>query len=208
MHTYDNYIGGEHEISQEQGAISLVRRQNRTHAFLVVEYVDDKDEQQVYKIDFVLKEGSQDKANITCEAMSLDDLCNLGTECYSTTWELSTIKREMLDEHVANEKARADRDEIDYQRVGDSPIAGSLGSSMTKALSPDRKEMQKGSSRSCDPLVWKGHNCYSWAVAALRSICITNIPEESVTKFIFKDPRKQLTSTINGDTYKHRCLLM
>lgn len=191
-----NIIGGRHRISPRSGALSLVRKFDQAHAYLILEQYEG-DERVISDMHLVIKRETEKlpnkKADIVHRELDVDDLLELGKKgLHSITWSVTQDQMKQLAELLKQEKKRVANNEIDYHVVGNALAAGLFGASLQAAQSESVRlwsvEHQKGS--VSEYLLRRGHNCYSWAQGMAMNIGVN--PPTIWNELIAKDPRKVL----------------
>lgn len=191
-----NLIGGKHLVDNELGVLSLVRKFNAAHAYLILEY--QRDEQLcVDDIHLVVKRGTENnhppKADIVHRKnLTIDQLNEVVGNCYSVSWAVTQSEMARLRSLVVREQVRVADNAIDYHIVGNAPAAGLVGQSLQVAQSEAIREwsLQNSSGMASEYLLVNGHNCYSWAQAMVMSL---GLPAPTIWSECFvKDPRKTL----------------
>jgi hypothetical protein len=165
-----NIIGGEHTIGQNKWALSLVRKFNADHAYLILESLNEKNEPVVMDFHLVVKKDSNEKkGDVVCRNISnkLEELKEIGESCSSYTWEVNHEQVLKLSQKVKEQKKLADEDKINYVYMGKSKISGGFAS-----LAEDAQVSLGTTSdnASVDTLLREGHNCGSWAVAMAQDL--------------------------------------
>ena len=190
-HVY-NVFGGHYFIHEEQGVLSLVRKFNAAHAFLVLESIMHS-QRHLLEIHLVIKNGTENtpipKADILFRNISVDRLKALAAGCHHASWAVTPEQMRALELIVVAEMSRSHRNEIDYFLAGNAPAAGFFGASLQQSKSEALREwsVQNKKSSVSDYLLGSGHNCYSWAKAVVQALGL-NPPTSFVEAFI-KDPR-------------------
>lgn len=116
-------LSSSHYLSEEQWAVSIVRKESEDHAFLILEGIDPRvseDTPVIYGISLWVKEGTQHKkARIEIEE-SLQEarLAEIGKDCSSYTWAITPLQAQILYCFSYLEKERGDKDQINYVLVG------------------------------------------------------------------------------------------
>lgn len=122
-------VGGKHMISSDVWALSLVRRLDKEHAFLVLEGVYDGG-RVATRIDLKCKEGTNNtKAEIVTRELNVTELIDLGADVYSITWNIDTEQRKALLDLIEAEKLRSQAGLINYITLGNSKAGGSVATS-------------------------------------------------------------------------------
>ncbi len=128
--SFQNIIGGKHIISEDNWALSLVRRLGKEHAFLIIEGVDNGT-RYTFDAHLVVKDGSNNtKADIIYSEVEVDKLLHVGEKCHSITWNISRAQAVALRALIEAEKARADEGRINYVMLGGSKAGGIFAASL------------------------------------------------------------------------------
>lgn len=215
--TFRNMIGGNHLLSEEYGALSLVRKFGAAHAYLVLERVNEG-ERLTVDVHLVVKHGTEDlpnqKGEIVYREIGFQMLYDLSQGCHSVTWSIDTKQMEAFERLVKQEKKRADQDEIGYCVVGYAKGAGLFGSSLEQLKSESIKEwsIQHSHSSASEFLLKREHNCYSWAQAMVINLGFS--PPTKWSECFAKDPRRVIEGARDGDASEEpstgggKCLVM
>jgi hypothetical protein len=189
-------IIGNNLIDDQIGALSLVRKFNAAHAYLILEY-KHKGEQSAEDIHLVVKRGTEGdhppKADIVYrENLSFEQLHEVAAGCYSVTWSVTQEEIAKLRELVSSEQVRTANNSIDYHVVGNVSMAGLFGASLQAVQSHDIHQWSQQNSKGSvsDYLLVNGHNCYSWAQAIVMNIGL--VPPSAWSECFVKDPRRTL----------------
>ena len=220
-----NLIGGAHSIDNALWALSLVRKKNQraeAHAFLVLEGID-KNNADVIK-EFHLAYGKE--TTYGCIFEKKIDYAFLNTyaqDCHSYTWSITVTQANALIALAAMERERSNNREIKYIMMGDTKMAGSVGTSLdsvglmgSKKASIERietlcKAHENYVSRDgLRNLLVQGHNCYSWAVAMVEAINLTPPPENGFIRCIVRNPMSAINDNQRGEDIEptQGCLMM
>lgn len=167
-------IGGDHCISKDVWALSLVCKLNKEHAYLILEGVDEKEQRIIRDAHLVIKDGTNNKkAKIIFRTISFEELKAAGAGCHRQTWDVSATRAEAFIKLVEAEQER----DINYLLFGQAPVLAGTFVSMAPAggyKSVDDSKNNKSLAyvgHSCDMLHRpKGHNCVSWAKAMLKAM--------------------------------------
>lgn len=169
---FANIIGGNHIINKDIWALSLVRKFNADHGYLIMEGISDDNQRIIMDAHLVVKTGSNEKkAKIIYRDISgnnkLQELQKIGQSCSSYTWNISRFQADTFVSLVQSEQQRADEDKINYVQFGPSKISGGFVS-----LPDDAKASLGNYSDNAfmDTLLREGHNCGSWAIAMVRAL--------------------------------------
>lgn len=184
---FKNLIGGKHTINQRIWALSLVRKFDADHAYLIMEGIGDDNQRIVMDAHLVVKKGSNDKkGDIVYRDISdrLEELQKIGISCSSYTWNISRFQVNTFDSLIQSEQQRAKENKINYVQFGQAKITGVFVS-----LADDEKA-SLGDNPLIDALTRDGHNCGSWAVAMVRAL---QLPfKGNYMPFFFNRPKDYL----------------
>lgn len=198
-----NIIGGRHLIGSQLGALSLVRKLNEAHAYLILEQYHNG-EFFFNKMHLVIKRGTEESANkkadVLQRSLTLDEVLKLQSQgLYSVTWSVTQQQIQQLMTLFEQEIKRVANNEIDYHTVGNASTAGLFGASLQAAQSESLRlwsiAHHKGS--ASEYLLRRGHNCYSWTQAMAVAIGVN--PPTHWHEFFAKDPRKVLNGQLIGE---------
>jgi len=204
-----NLIGNTHEITQNMWALSLVRKMEADHAYLILEGVDEEGGRATHDAHFVVKAGTNNKKGevVFREYLSISKLREVAEGCHSYTWALEKAQVDRFIEIVRAEQVK----DIDYVMGGKTNISGLFGASLEGAGSSESKESLVNSSLnnpSLDLLLRKGHNCGSWAVGVVQALGLK--APTSWLSCVIHVPRNEVKGTHNADEEEPttRCLMM
>lgn len=202
-------VGGQHLLTQENWALSLVRKLEADHAYLILEGVDDDQSRFCMDAHLVIKKGSDGKkADIVNRGLTPHQVKEVGDACHSYTWQISKAKAEQLIGWVKEQKAKADRDEINYVLAGKTK----LNTFFNKSLINESNESVENHSRnvSVDALLVKGHSCCSWAIEMITKLGLPT--PTSFAPFFACIPKNIVQGTNNGDALQEepttKCRIM
>lgn len=188
-------VGGQHLLTPNQWALSLVRNRDADHAYLILEGVDDKHTRVCMDAHLVVKKSNDRKADIVLRGITVNQLKEVGEACHSYTWSISKAQAEQLITAIKAEKARADKDEINYVMAGKTLV----NTFVSNSLWNESKESLENHSQnvSVDALTRAGHSCCSWAIAMIKSMHLPT--PTNFTAFIACVPKDLVRGTHNGD---------
>lgn len=199
-------VGGQHLITPSRWALSLVRKANADHAYLILEGVDENNERFCMDAHLVVKKTNERKADIVFRGIPVNQLKEIGDSCHAYTWTLSKEAGETLITTIKSEKARADRNEINYVLAGKTQVNTFISNSLWN----ESKESLENHSQnaSIEGLTRDGHSCCSWAISMVKSLGLPT--PSSFTPFIVCVPRHVLKNTHNGNLEEpsSRCSIM
>jgi len=210
-------IAGRDLISENQGALSLVRKFGAQHAYLVLERLKEGGQRYTVDAHLVIKQGTEDAprplGDIVYREITLVDLMKLSEGCHSVTWGVSEDQMETFEKIIEDQQTRAAENKIEYLVFGKAAAAGLFGVSLqqshSEALEAWSVANKKGS--VSDYLLRKGHNCYSWALSVVLNIGGLNPPHEGFLKCVVRAPHGVIEGTKDGDaeepTTGFRCIL-
>jgi hypothetical protein len=122
-------VGGMHIITNDIWALSLVRRLDKEHAFLLLEGVYEG-RRVAIRIDLKCKEGTNNtKAEIVSRELNVPELIDLAADLHSITWNINTEQRKALQDLIEAEKLRSEAGLINYIMPGKSKVSGSVAAS-------------------------------------------------------------------------------
>ena len=198
-------VGGSHVISNDLWALSLIRREGKHHAYLILEGVDKDGERVMQEVHFHIKEGTDGKkGEVTFGDMPIGKLRKVGEKCNSYTWHLTQEQVEKFNSIIISEQKR----DYDYVHFGKTKTGGLLGDSLESSGSKQSKqslENKSGGSSCMDALLRKGHNCLSWAKAVVQALELRT-PTSWVSLMVVA-PKHELQGTHDGNAPK-RCILI
>jgi ribulose 1,5-bisphosphate carboxylase large subunit-like protein len=204
MTTLKNIIGGNIVLTEDYWALSLVRKENADHAYLILEGVE-QGERFIRDAHLVIKEdGNDKKADIIYREISIQKLQEVGANCSSYTWNISKPQAEALINLIQSEQQRAQNNEINYVLMGQSKLNNVFAHSAQSL----NTEAHSANNASIDMLTREGHNCHSWAIAMVRTIGLKFA--NHWTSFIAVIPRLEVQGTHYADEPEPdtKCLVM
>lgn len=163
-----NMIGGTHFINEEKWSLSLVRKLGQDHAYLILEGIENGSHVCI-QAHLVIKDNTDNKkANIIYDSIGCDKLKQLCQGCNSYTWQITKEQGQALIKMIKDEKAKSDRNEINYVLTGKTKLNTFFNASLTN----DSNASVENKSRnvSVDALVVKGHSCCSWSIAMIETL--------------------------------------
>lgn len=203
---FTNLIGGEHTINQDIWALSLIRKFNADHAYLVMEGINSEQERIIMDAHLVQKKSNPKMADIVYRDISerFDELQAIGQSCSAYTWNINRFQADALVTLIQSEQQRANEDKINYVEFGKAKITGVFVSL------PEDAKASLGDNASIDALMRDGHNCGSWAIAMVRKL---ELPfKGNYMPFLFVRPKSLIQDRHNGDAKEpdsqQKCLIM
>lgn len=203
-------VGGQHLLDPNTWALSLVRKIEADHAYLIIEGVDDNQARICMDAHLVVKKSNERKADIIFRGITFNQLKAVGEACHSFTWTLSKAQAEQLMASIKADKARADNDEINYVMAGKTLVNTFVSNSLWNESKVSLENHSKNV--SIDALTREGHSCCSWAIAMIKSLHLST--PDNFTAFIACVPKDLVKGTHNGDevldepTTVRRCIMM
>lgn len=188
-------VGGQHLLTSNVWALSLVRKLDADHAYLILEGVDENQARICMDAHLVVKKSNQRKADIVFRGITLNQLKAVGEACHSFTWTLSKAQAEQLMATIKAEKARADKEEINYVMAGKTLINTFVSNSLWNESKLSLENHSKNV--SVDALTREGHSCCSWAIAMIKSLHLPT--PANFTAFIACVPKDLVKGAHNGD---------
>jgi hypothetical protein len=205
-----SYIG-EKEISKNNWVLSLVRKFDKDHAFLILEGINSDGSRCMKQAHLFIKEDSNNKkAIIVYKLITLESLRELSEGCKSISWDITKIQSKAVRALIRSEVDRGARGEIDYVITGNSKVNGLFGDSLEQSHLDESKNYsaEKTNNAAMYALLKSGHNCYSWAYAMVKAIQLPLI-QQSWISVLVKRPLYELDGQHDAAKIKsHGCTIL
>lgn len=217
-------ISQYHSIDNTLWALSLVRKNNTEHAFLVLEGIDETNNEFIQEIHLTYK---KDTPNVNTHAMIVDKridydyLRSYAQNCHAYTWSITIAQANALIALTAMEKERAKNNELIYNIKGNTSTSASIGKSLgsvglmaSKQSSVEKIEAlckNHGSILSREflrDLLVQGHSCYSWADAMVKAIQLTPPKENMLIQCVIRNPMTIKGKQVGEEIEETKCLIM
>lgn len=201
---------GDKEITHEKAAISLVRKFDKDHSFLVLEKLDKQGNREMKQAHLFIKEDSNNKkAIIVYKDIDLDALKELSEGCHAITWTLDRDGANYFKSLVEFEVNRSAQGKIDYVITGNSKINGLFGDSLEQSnLDNAKKQSEQTNNMYMASLLTHGHNCFSWADAMITALQLEK-KQDSWKAVLVKRPMVELKGQVDGDKIRrHGCIIL
>jgi hypothetical protein len=205
----------EHKLAEGEWILTLTRRNNSSHAFLILEGLDAKEEPIRKRAELAFKEiapGKYDplRTQIYCYDLSGDKLELMRRDqgdYVCRTFILNLSEKQRFDDKIEADQSR----EFRYNLGGHTKISGFLGTSLASSGSEgarassvaaaERKVAEgggpsKASGHASLATLEDGHNCLSWAEEAIRYVNPALDPRGKFAKFVIAVPQIELTTCI------------
>ena len=189
-----NSINGTHDLTQDNWVVSIVRRKEGDHCFLILEGLGDQHERITLRAELGYKvinqnsdpiEYDKTKAQIYLNATPYDWLQRKASakEFYYRTFEITREQKERLRVKIQADQAK----ELTYVEFGNqnSLAGGFVGNSLESVGSNEAKNASVASNHaffkptnvssasahsSIDASLQRGYSCVSWAIETIHSI--------------------------------------
>lgn len=222
-----NFIGGKIELTANQSALSIVRKNRAEHAFLVLEAIDENGERLIYNAHLVKNETSNGTKALVVfkQNVSVQELIAYAADCNAYTWPITQNEMTTVLELIQYELERAQANEINYLLGGKaSALASIVGSTQyltSTQVSAEKVEAcfknietkgnkltsQVVSRESIRSLLVDGHNCLSWTIAIVKAINI-NVPNDFTQCLVVNPKKLEGQNTLERNNNNNFCRLM
>lgn len=223
-----NIIGGDYQINQHVGTLSLVCKGcGDDHAFLVFERLDSQGKHEIKVAELGYRNISEDpnnpeidtsKAQIYYRKFSLKAIQKKGRNCQSVTSNIHLDQQKQFEQRVKDYQ----QVDLSYIDLGKTKLNNVLGASLDQSGMVKAKEgsldilgltnqstesvcHHNYSFFSVDASLRDGHNCISWAVEMWKHLGL-DYKDNCLGKFIVMHPKVEVKNQVEANN--KRCLVM